>query len=84
MMSVITVHFLVLEIQEGPKPNPVIFLKYILDSLMSKQVNLIPDGDTAWDNFSMKFVSICDKHAPVKKLESVEGTIPGFQITWQN
>jgi hypothetical protein len=47
--------------------------KNILDSLMSKRfymictIMLIPDVDTAWDYFYMKCVSICDKHAPVKK-----------------
>ena len=31
------------------------------------RVSLIPDVCTAWDYFDMKFVSFCDKHAPVKK-----------------
>ncbi len=44
------------------------------------KITLIPDVDCAWGYFYNGFMSIINKHAPLKKTELNTGTILGFQL----
>lgn len=56
-------------------------LSYVISTLVIWVVSCMPDVNLAWDYFKLIFLSICDKHTPVKQFRISGKDNPWFNDT---